>query len=343
MKRDISARKGLARMIRNLMFTAAFVVAAGLVWAANNEWMGLGPKNGSITVLTIDPQNQKMMYAGTTAGGLFKSTDGGASWTALNSAYGVHHVSALAISPKNPNILFAGTDNGVYKSIDAGNNWNPFTSGLTNLDITAVAIDPHNPNTIYAGTWGDGVFKSADAGLKWAPANEGLNSAFVYSLAIDSQNPTRVYAGTNNGLLTSGNAGKSWSAVKPDLGTVQALWVDPHNSNVIIAGSNSWVAGKDYTPSVWKSSDRGESWKEMKSGLPQKRLCALVIDPDDGNVMYVATEGGIFKSTDGGASWNAANSGLTAPSVSALTADPRNPSKLYAGTSGGVFEITFAR
>ena len=251
-----------------------FLIAVVTVWAGSNEWTSLGPKGGSVGALAIDPLNSKIMYVGTSGGGLFKSIDAGMNWTPANTGVQGANVLALVINPKFPSTIFAGTGSGVFKSIDAGKSWNLIRSGLENPDIDALAIDPRIPTTVYAGTWGDGVYKTVDAGLRWTPANGGLSGAYVYSLAIDPQNPSTLYAGTNSGLFISSDAGKSWTAVKSDLAsaTVQALAIDPHNSTTIIAGSNTWVPGKDYAGKVWKSTDGGKTWKGDGFRTPEKRL-----------------------------------------------------------------------
>ncbi len=93
------------------------------------------------------------------------STDGGTSWSAVNSGLGV---SALAIDPGNPATPYAGTvGGGVFKSTNGG--WSAVNSGLTATVVFALAIDPSSPATLYAGTLGAGVFKSTDGGATWQP------------------------------------------------------------------------------------------------------------------------------------------------------------------------------
>ena len=172
-----SAKEMLESGSRSLvLITLLAWVSMGTVWAGNNAWTSLGPKDGSITALAIDPQNTKVLYAGTSEGRMFKSADGGANWTALNPGFeGPYKISALAIDPKATGILFAGTNGGVFKSKDAGNSWSLVNSGIKNSDIAALAIDPRNQNTLYVGTWGDGVYKTTDAGIKWIPGERGLD------------------------------------------------------------------------------------------------------------------------------------------------------------------------
>ena len=90
---------------------------------------------------------------------MFKSTSGGASWSAVNNGLTSTHVFALAIDPATPSTLYAGTDGGgVYKSASGGASWSAVNSSLTNTDATALAINTATPSTLYAGIWGGGVF-----------------------------------------------------------------------------------------------------------------------------------------------------------------------------------------
>jgi hypothetical protein len=106
--------------------------------------------------MVIDPQNPSTVYAANfdSGAGVFKSTDGGASWNAANSGLPAFQYSpvALAIDPQNPSTLYAGTLSGIFRSADGGANWSAVNSGLPALGITTLAIDPRDPDTIYAGT-----------------------------------------------------------------------------------------------------------------------------------------------------------------------------------------------
>ena len=148
----------------------------------------------------MDPSAPATLYAGT-LGGVFKSTNAGGSWTAINTGLTGTGVSALVIDPFAPATLYAGTDtDGVFKSTNGGGNWSAMNTGLTATSVRALAIDPSAPSTLYAGTSG-GVFKSTDAGGSWTAMNTGLTNPIVNDLAIDPSTPARVYAGTGGGVF----------------------------------------------------------------------------------------------------------------------------------------------
>jgi len=113
---------------------------------------------------------------------------------------------ALAIDPKNTNIIYAGIkgfsdrgDGGVIKSTDGGITWSQMNNGLTNRYIQSLAIDPQNTNIIYAGVEGGSVYRSTDGGQNWAEVKEGLVNATVWSIAIDPANTRTIYAGIFGG------------------------------------------------------------------------------------------------------------------------------------------------
>jgi photosystem II stability/assembly factor-like uncharacterized protein len=252
-----------------------------------------------IYAIAIDPSAPATLYAGTWGGGVFKTTNGGTSWTAVNSGFTDPYVLALAIDPSTPATLYAGTYFGVYvfKSTDGGTNWTAVNSGPTNA-VQALAIDPSTPATLYAGTWADGVFKSTNGGTNWAAVNSGLTDTYVFALAIDPSAPATLYAGGAR-VFKSTNGGTSWTAVNSGLTdlSVYALAIDPSSPATLYAGTGGG--------SVFKSTNGGTRWSGVKSAGPtSSRVQALAIDPSTPATLYVGTEyGGVFKSTNGGTTW----------------------------------------
>jgi photosystem II stability/assembly factor-like uncharacterized protein len=330
-------------------------IDSGGSWSAINS----GLTNRGVNALAIDPETPSTLYAGAgldcppsgggcSGGGVFQSTDSSTSWTATDTGLPTDTtVSAVAIDPRTPSTLYAGTDSGVFQSTNSGAGWAAVNSGLTDLNITALAIDPHMPSTLYAGAGlhcapfgggcsGGGVFRSTDSGASWTPIDTGLaaDAMIVSCLAIDPVTPSTLYAGTVGGVFKSTNSGDSWTAVNNGL-NIAALAIDPVTPSTLYAGSylNLLVgAGGVYT-----STDSGTTWN--LTGLNESSVRALAIDPTRPSTLYAGTESGVFHSTDGGASWTAINNGLTNTTVHALAIDPHTPTRLYAGTDAGVFDI----
>jgi photosystem II stability/assembly factor-like uncharacterized protein len=174
--------------------------------------------------LVIDSTKPTTLYAGTggssfefpsSSGGVFKSTDGGASWSSAGLADAA--ITVLAIDPAKSSTLYAGTGTdpsapqgfrGMFKSTDGGATWLPINNGLAGLfdvrsSITALVIDPQNSNILYAGTSGGGVFRSIDGGTNWSPFNDGLTNLDVRVLAVVPGNPNTYYAGTAGGVFAT--------------------------------------------------------------------------------------------------------------------------------------------
>src|SRR5262249_32322274 len=140
------------------------------------------------------PADSQTLYAGT-VGGVFRSTNGGASWERADDGLERRSVLAMAIDPTNSNILYGGTsrlrEGGVFKTTDGGAHWFASNAGLANYLIRALALDPTNPQTIYAGTFqGGAIFKSTSGGVDWTlVARELGDTPFLHSIAVDPFDP----------------------------------------------------------------------------------------------------------------------------------------------------------
>lgn len=226
---------------------------AGASWSPSDTGLplsqDLGPPGqfnyagmGGVVPLVFDPSNPQTLYIGTfiswsgpgvagateptVANGVFKSSDGGASWTHMSTGlprYGGPSSSnwdvlALAINPANPQVLYAGTSNlyagattgNVYKSTDGGASWNPASTGIAGQDVRALLIDPADASgeTIYAGTGGDGanpggVYRSSNGGTSWNSISLGLPADSATALALPRRAvgaAPRLLAGTSAGV-----------------------------------------------------------------------------------------------------------------------------------------------
>ena len=212
--------------------------------------------DGDVRALAIDPVTPSTLYAGiwTNAYGVFKSTNGGGSWSPPPTPKEVEYVRALAIDPRTPSTLYAGsTDLGLLKSTDGGGRWTKVNSGLPTFpSIHAVAIDPLTPSTVYAAPFGSGVFKSTNGGGTWSAVNSGLPfQPHIEALAIDPLTPTTLYAGdSDDGVFKSTNGGSSWSAFNSGLTDrfVSSLAIDPLTPSKLYAGSGRGVFAIQFTP-----------------------------------------------------------------------------------------------
>ncbi len=183
--------------------TAIALIFIGSV-LANAQWVQTnGPYGGTVLSFAITGVN---LFAGTDSGGVFLSTNNGATWTAVNSGLTDTTVRSLAASGAN---LFAGTHaGGVFLSTNNGSSWTAVNSGLTNTAVNSLVTSSAN---LFAGT-GGGVFLSTDNGSTWAAVNSGLTNTVVYSLATSGAN---LFAGTNGSGVWWRPLSQMLTSVKP--------------------------------------------------------------------------------------------------------------------------------
>lgn len=336
-----------------------------------------------ITELVVDPVNSGTVYAvarnhvfqkscsgivNGTDSGIFKTTDGGGSWVAMNSGlptfagFGLPNaiiINSLAIDPVNSNNLYTAASGdsaqGVFKSTDGGANWAAASSGLTDdpslgpLLTAALTVDPSNPATVFAGTRGGSVFKTTDGAASWTDTTSNLTAASVASLLVNPSNPATIYAGggwNGDGLpvFKSTDGGSGWAPAHSGLpDTFSSLAMDPSTTTTLYAGLTFSFLGGGGANRVFKSTDGGGSWFAASSGISsQGGVPALVVNPANSSEVYAGTsDAGIFKTVDGGVSWSAINNGLPGGLlVNSLAITPSAPSAIYAATPPGVFKST---
>jgi photosystem II stability/assembly factor-like uncharacterized protein len=182
------------------------------------SWTQEGPGNigGRINCMAIEPGNTNVMYAGNASGGIFKTTDGGASWNPVFDEQPYLAIGAITIDPINHLVVWAGTGdlniggypfigNGIYKSNDAGISWTHM--GLTDECIVSkIIVDPSNSNTVYASAMGipfftsndRGLYKSTDGGLNWNQVLFVDVDAGIIDMVMDPTDPQTIYAASWN-------------------------------------------------------------------------------------------------------------------------------------------------
>ena len=325
-------------------FLAVLGLAAATVVGTAAAATG-GPPISDVQTIALDPIHHGTIYAGvysgSTAGGVYKSTDGGTSWTLLNADTNViTDVRAVVVDPSTPATVYAGsTYAGVLKSTDGGATWNPMNTGLGALpSVESLAIDPITPATLYTCIIG-GIFKSTDGGANWLAANNGLSSTDVLGIAVQPGNPATLYARVNGGgVFKSTNSAGNWVAMNTGLASlyVYSLAIDPANPATLYAGT--------YDSGIFKSGDGGETWTAVNTGLTDLHMgTPLAIDPANPETVYAASSTGVWKTVNGGASWTSASAGLEATtafgggSFNALAVDPASPATVYLGAVLGGF------
>ncbi len=336
------------------------------------RWLGPGTMSGRITAIDGVAGDGKTIYVGTAGGGIWKTTNGGASFKPIFDKYCMS-IGAIAIDPKNPKIIYAGAGesnmrntvsigDGMYKSTDEGENW--VKIGLDSTEhISKIAIDPKNPNTVYVAApgplWSDGtqrgLFKSTDGGQTWKKIlyiNEKTGCA---DIAIDPSNPDIIYAstwefrrlpysfnsgGNGSGMYKSADGGKTWKELtnglpKKPFGRI-AFALAPSAPNNLVAIVESNETG------LFISSDGGEAWKQQSATANIVArpfyFSTIAIDPNDSKRVYRPAFTFSY-SSDGGYSFVDANdeAGWLHSDMHAFWINPNNTNQLYVGTDGGVY------
>ncbi|HEY3026241.1 MAG TPA: hypothetical protein VGJ55_08845, partial [Pyrinomonadaceae bacterium] len=301
----------------------------------------------TVGTLIVDPINPNIAYAGTAGGGVFKTTNRGASWAQFNTGLGNTIVYGLAIDSSNGNNIYAGTDgSGAFRSTNGGASWNALSIAHRNVAVRALAIDPGNPGSVYAAR--ASVFKSNDGGASWNANDPPITNAVFNFLVIDPSNANIVYAliddyvdswllkRTGGSVFKSTNGGASWSAAQNGLAGVyvNTLVIDPGDHSILYAASMN---------GLFKSTDAGANWKTVPGGVAD--IFDLEIAASNPEIMYAAAYGGdydtlVLKSEDGGASWDRFDIGLPPDPVSSLALDPNDPNIIYAALPGCVYKST---
>ncbi|HEY2932805.1 MAG TPA: FG-GAP-like repeat-containing protein [Acidobacteriota bacterium] len=314
---------------------------------AGDNWIGMTEEldSGYVVGITVNPKNTENLYASTSTG-VFKSTNGGASWTAAGrfSAFSAPTgAQDLVIDPTNSSVLYVATVGGIFKSTDAGVSYQLKNRGLGNL-ISNIAIDPLTPTTLYAGG-AIGLYKSVDAGETWAVVpfispSQGSIPRVTRILFAPGQ-PSTVYLATSRGVHRSTNSGTTWAAINTGLGfgfvpQVLTLAVDPAKPSTVYAGVANFAGG------VYKSTDTGNTWAPSNKGLflesgttAVQTVYALAVDPVSPAIIYAATSNGVYKTIDAAISWSPINAGLTSRQVNFIALHPQHQRTVYAVTSCG--------
>lgn len=264
------------------------------------------------------------LIVGTIQSSIWRSDDGGDSWTRARGArpklpWSELQCFDLATHPKDPQIVYAGTNEGVYRSDDQGASFERLDSPLNDYDVWSLAVDPVDPNNVFAGCRPGAVFRSRDGGAHWEKcaaefAEECLNVGVprVLTMAVDPSDHRIIWAGAEvDGVRRSLDGGDTWSRVdslsEPDIHCI-----------AVSAGSPSKVFTST-APEVYLSTDVGESWSTVnaRQNFPMTFCRGLAIKPDDPNTIFVGNgnsfigdDGTIVRSRDRGETWE----NLTLPS-----------------------------
>jgi photosystem II stability/assembly factor-like uncharacterized protein len=301
------------------------------------KWREIGPFRGGRSDAVAGSSGRPWeYYFGTTGSGVFKTMDGGMTWTPVTDKYFGGSVGAIAIAESNPDIVYVGTGeedirgnvthgDGVWKSTDAGKTWAYIGLGDTQ-QIGRIRVHPKNPDIVYVAAlghvWGPnserGVFKSENGGKSWRRVLYHSDSAGAVDLAMDANDPNTLYAalwhayrqpwklvsgGTGSGLYKSTDGGETWTNITRNQGLPSGVigkigvTVSPVNSKRV------WALIEADSGGVFRSDDAGVTWTKTNSdrNLRQRAwyYTRIYADTKDSNMVY-ALNTGMYRSTNGG-------------------------------------------
>ena len=270
------------------------------------------------------------MYAGTEGDGVFRSTNGGLSWSTFSTDLPTGSDSIRDIEAGVSDVLIA-TNGGVWKS--SGGAWQPLGQGdgANKLNLPAQSLYSQ-AGVLFAGVVG-GVYRSSDNGNTWTNSSNGLPTATtVWSIDGYSYLPGYLFAATSDGAYVSLNNGGSWAPVTNGL---------PTGTNILRIVADQINPGTWYAVTsglgVYRTQTGGLIWEPVNSGLPSLQIRSIMLLPvGASSAVVIGTTNGVFTSFDKGATWNAvSNTGLDGhTAIWALSTTPV-PLALVAGAQGG--------
>ncbi len=341
---------------------------------SNLAFRNLGPAitSGRIADIAVNPGNHSEYYVAAAAGGVWKTSNAGISFSPVFDGEGAYSIGCLAIDPNNTNVVWVGTGennnqrsvnygDGVYKSEDGGKSWK--NMGLKNSEhIGRIAIDPHNSNIVfvaaYGPLWNDGgergIYKTTDGGLTWKQVLKVSDHTGFNEVMVDPRYPDIVYAaahqrqrkvftyiggGPETALFKSTDGGNTWNRMmngmpSGDLGRIGLNYspVNPDILYAVVEARESKAAG------IYKSTDRGASWEKQggystSGNYYQKIYC----DPGNADKIYI-TNTYMAVSNDGGKTTRNLGEKNKHIDNHVIWIDPSNTSHYLVGCDGGLYE-----
>lgn len=320
----------------------------------------------SIGDVTVSPSNPDLVWVGTGESnnrqstswgdGVYKSTDGGRTWTNMGLRAS-RHINRLLIDPRDNNVVFVaatgslwgpGGERGVFKTTDGGKTWKQVLKVDDDTGANDLVMDPSNDRILYASTYqrrrteccmngggpGSGIWKSTDGGETWARiTGNGIPDGPLGRIALDvsRKRPNILYATIEGPVAPAAGRGGSPAAAAGQAPSEEAMGGQPG------AGRGSMAAGVNQAPTgLYRSDDAGATWKKVNNANPRPMYFSQVrIDPNDPEVVYL---GGVdlHQSLDGGRTINTAAAPKTHSDHHAFWIDPANSNHLLTGNDGGL-------
>ncbi|WP_194851009.1 WD40/YVTN/BNR-like repeat-containing protein [Nonlabens antarcticus] len=311
----------------------------------SQEFRLLGPfRGGRSATVTGVPGKPNLFYFGSTGGGVWKTMDGGRTWSNISDGFFGGSIGVVSVAPSDHNVIYVGggektvrgnvsSGYGIWKSVDAGKSWKQ--AGLPDSrHVSRLEIDPNDHNIVYAAVMGNiykgtenrGVYKSIDGGKSWKKTLFTNDLAGAVDLIIDPSNPRNLYASTwrlqrtpyslssggdGSALWKSTDYGENWVEISKNEGFakgtlgIMGITVSPMNSDKLYA----IVENKD-EGGLYRSNDAGLTWTKTNDDRSLRQRAwyytRIYADPQDEDAVYVMNVS-YHKSTDGGRNFTSSN------------------------------------
>lgn len=298
------------------------------------QWSVTGPFGGSVRSTAVAPDDPDRMYIGTSDGQLYRSRDGGKSWSRTVPGFDRPGlvIDNLIIDPESPSVMYIGVwsvesdaKGGVYKSTDAGDTWRELPD-IRDHSIRALELAPSDTGIVVAGAL-DGVFRSEDGGTSWERISPEGHAEIrnIESLAIDPRDPDIIYAGTWHLPWKTTDGGQNWVSIK------NGILDDSDMFSMEIIESRPDEIFASACSGIYQTRDAGATWKKVQ-GIPftSRRTRVILPHPTRPEIVFAGTTQGLWRTLDDGKTWQL----MTTKSlvINDIEVHPERPDRVYLGT-----------
>jgi photosystem II stability/assembly factor-like uncharacterized protein len=287
-------------------------------------WRDSGLAGHAVRALAQAASDPAVLVAGA-LDGVFLSRDSGESWQRVTPAGDaeLRNFDSLAIDPRDPLVIYAGTFHLPWKTSDGGKHWSAIHAGMIDdSDVLSLVTDAENPRRIFASAC-SGIYRSDDGGAAWEKL-EGIpySSRRTPVIRQDAARPAILYAGTTEGLWKTADSGASWRRISPQSWVINSLVIVPRDGD---AGGESRMLLGTEQHGVLASDDGGASFQVSNEGFHHYRIVSLAVDrrdPEHAAAVLENAPDALLMTTNGGKNWEAMSAGLDGEAVRQIFSSP---------------------